>query len=244
MTASALYDGFVAHSRLGRVEHRLSYPIWMALIDLDELPEAFSHHPLWSARRPALVRFNADDLLQGGPSLPDQARELTRERLGLAPEGAVRVLSMPRFAGVRFNPVTFTYLHGPGGDLEALIAEVTNTPWGDRHRYVAAADGGAARARFEKRMHVSPFMPMDQTYELLATEPGDRLEVRISSTQAGRRVFEASLALRRREISRAEMTRLLLRYPPQPVAALVRIYAHALRLRRAGASVHPRPAPT
>lgn len=245
MSASAIYEGFVSHRRLEPREHRLRHRLWMVLVDLDELPEAFSAHPLWSARRPAPVRFRADDLLRGGASLAERARTLCESRVGRRPAGPVRVLTMPRVAGVGFNPVSLIYLHGSDGRLDALITEVTNTPWGERHRYVVEADDdGVVRARLLKELHVSPFMPMDQTYRLVATEPADGAEVRITSFEEGRRVFDASLSLRRRELNRREMSRVLLHYPPPPAAALAGIYAHALRLRAAGLRLNPRPAVT
>jgi uncharacterized protein len=72
--------------------------------------------------------------------------------------------------------------------------------------------------------------------------PGRDLRVRVRTSEGGRRVFEAALALRRRELSAATTRRVLLRYPPQSLATLARIYAHAVRLRVIGAPVHPRPA--
>jgi DUF1365 family protein len=244
VTASAIYEGWVSHRRLEPRPLALRHRIWMALLDLAELPQALDHHPLWSARRPAPVRFRQGDFLDAGDRpLAEVARDLAAERLGSAPDGPIRVLAMPRFAGLGFNPASLVYLHGADGGLEALIVEVTNTPWGDRHRYVADGAGGRAgiRARLPKRLHVSPFMPMDQGYLLEASAPSEGLRVRVASEERGRLVFEARLALRRRELSAATMRRVMLRYPPPALATLARIYAHAARLWLARVPVHPRP---
>jgi DUF1365 family protein len=216
----------------------------MALLDLEELPEALDAHPLWSARRPAPIRFRSADLLGSGErQLGEVARELVRERSGEAPAGPVRVLASPRFLGFGFNPVRFVYLHGAGGGLEALVAEVTNTPWGERHSYVARRDPGtdSVRATFAKQLHVSPHMPMGQSYEIEASEPGETLRVTISSHEGECRAFEAVLALRRRELTRAAMTRVLVRYPPSTVATVARIYRQGLKLRLRGAPRYRRP---
>jgi hypothetical protein len=245
VSASAIYEGVLAHRRYEPRPHSLRYPIWMALLDLDELPGALDRRLLWSARRLAPIRFRERDFLDAGDRpLAAAARALAAERLGLAPAGPVRVLAMPRVAGVGFNPASFLYLHGSDRELEALIVEVTNTPWGDRHRYVVARDGKGPGIRAElcKRLHGSPFMPMNQSYMLEASVPGRDLRVRVRSSEGGRRVFEAALTLRRRELSAAATRRVLLRHPPQSLATLARIYAHAMRLRIAGAPVHPRPA--
>ena len=124
-----------------------------------------------------------------------------------------------------------------------MIAEVTNTPWGERHAYVAPRerDRGPIRARLAKRLHVSPFNPMDQVYEMRVGEPGDSLAITIRNEQRGRTVFDASLALRRRELTRASMTRVLATYPPGTIAALARIYWQGLRLRLKGAPHHLNP---
>ena len=177
MSASAIYEGWVTHRRVAPVENEFRYRVWMPLLDLDELPQALDRHPLWSARHPAPVRFRSRDFLAHGRTeapLAERARELVHEQLGDAPAGAVRVLASPRFLGIGFNPVSFVYLHAEDGTLAALVAEVTNTPWGESHRYVAGRADGAAtvRGRFRKRLHVSPFMAMDQSYELDASTPG------------------------------------------------------------------------
>ena len=242
MSASALYEGWVVHRRLAP-PRRFRYPVWMALLDTDELPEAFDRHPLWSARRPAPVRWRERDFLPGDGTLADRARIVAAEHLGVAPPGPVRLLASPRVLGVGFNPVSFTYLHRVDGSPAAVIAEVTNTPWGERHRYVASWKSGtpAARATFAKRIHVSPFMPMEQTYELEAGAPAERLAIAIASRQDGRQVFEARLELRRRELSRRQMTRMLARYPLSGAATLARIYGHALRMWLGGVQHHPHP---
>jgi uncharacterized protein len=246
VSASAIYQGRLRHRRLQPVEHSFEYRVWMLLADLDELPQLFDRHPLWSARRAAPVRFRRSDYL-GDPALPlaDEARNLVERRTGRRPAGPVRLLTMARTLGVGYNPVSFYYLYEEGGrTVQAMIAEVTNTPWGERHHYVIEGQrpGAALRGRMAKRMHVSPFMPMDQTYEWTSGEPGERLGVRIANRERGELVFEASLALRRRELTPATMATVPLSHPPQVIAAIARIYGNALRLRLKGAPfyAHPR----
>jgi DUF1365 family protein len=238
VTASALYEGWVAHRRLGPVEHGFRYRISMPLLDLDELPDVLDRHPLWSARRPALVRWRRRDFL-GDPelSLADAARDLVRERTGSAPTGPVRLLAGLRFAGHAFNPISLLYLHGSEGGVQAVIAEVTNTPWGERCAYVLEGERGTVA----KRMHVSPFMGMEQSYRVVASEPGSRLALRITNLEDGRAMHEAVLSLRRVELSRRSMTRAMLAYPAAGLTTLARIYSHAVRLRLKGLRPLPHP---
>lgn len=244
--ASAIYEGTVYHRRSEPLEHAFSYRIFMPLFDLDELPELLDGIPLWSARRAAPAHFRRQDFL--GPDhlpLAEAARNLVSERLGSAPDGPVRLLANPRYWGVGINPVAFYYLHGsgPGEPVEAIIAEVTNTPWGQRRSYVleAAPGGDGLSGEFGKRLHVSPFMPLEQTYRWSANEPGERLSFKLANEQEGRTVFQAGVDLRRRDISRGSMARLLVRYPPATAATLARIYWNAVKLKLKGAPYFSNP---
>ena len=246
MTASAIYEGRVAHRRLGAVPHSFGYRVFMPLLDLDELPRLLDRIPFWSARRAAPARFRDQDYLPGGNGLlSDRARELVLTRLGRRPSGPVRLLANPRYLGVGFNPVSFLFLDDSDGGLDSVIAEVSNTPWRERTAYVLDARGAGPQGRivrrFEKRMHVSPFQPMDQTYEISLSRPGERFGVEIRNLEGGREVFVASMAMRRSELSPRRMLRLLLTHPPMTVVTLVRIYANALRLKLKGARYHPHP---
>jgi DUF1365 family protein len=235
---SAVYEGWVAHRRRSPVEHSFRYRVFMPLFDLEELPELLDPIPLWSARRRAPARFRRDDHL-GDPSVPlaEAARDLAAERLGVRPGGPVKLLANPRYWGFGMNPVAFYWLYGsgPGAGVEAMIAEVTNTPWRERRTYVLGVGEDGLRGSFAKRMHVSPFMPMEQRYEWSATEPGDRLAVTIANVERGETVFEAAIGLERREITVARMRSLLIRYPPMTIATAARIYLNAVKLKAKGA---------
>lgn len=240
---SAIYEGWVSHRRSTPIEHAFRYRIFLPLFDLDELPELLDDVPLWSARRRALARFRRSDYL-GDPAVPlaDAARDLVAERTGHRPGGAVRLLANPRYLGVGFNPVSFYFLSGDDG-VEAMIAEVTNTPWGERRSYVLEAGDEGLTGSFEKQLHVSPFMPMEQRYEWSASDSGDRLGISIRNHDAdGNRVFEASLALRRREITPRALREMLFRYPPMTISTIARIYMNAVRLKVKGAPYFSPPA--
>jgi DUF1365 family protein len=148
--------------------------------------------------------------------------------------GGRRTLEMPPSLGVAFNPVRF-HFEMDGGEVAALAAEVTNTPWGERRTY--EFEGRAGRA--EKGLHVSPFLGMDHEYVCHATAPGDRLTVHIENRRDGERVFDATLSLERRPAG--DMRRLRLRHPAQPLRVLALIYGHAALLALRGARYHPHP---
>jgi hypothetical protein len=220
------------------VGHGFRYRVFMPLVDVDALPHLLDPIPLWSARRRAPARYRRSDYLRGHGSdrpLAEAARALVAERTGARPDGPVLMLANPRYWGIGFNPISLFFVYG-ADRVAALIAEVTNTPWGERHCYVLPAGPGGLRGELTKRLHVSPFMPMEQTYEWRATEPGERLTIAIANRDVrGRTVFTAGLALERREITRSAMREVLFRYPPMTASTLARIYLNAARLKLKGA---------
>jgi DUF1365 family protein len=177
-------------------------------------------------------------------------RELVAERTGTRPHGPIRLLTHLRYFGHCFNPVSFYYCYDAAGErVSAAVAHVTNTPWGERHAYVMpvlhSKDHGSVSllgAQLEKALHVSPLMGMDLVYDWRLTEPGQRLAVHIESRRpSGESVFDATLALERRELTRHELNRALARYPLLTLRILARIYGHAARLRMRGAPYFPHP---
>lgn len=235
-TASCLYEGSIVHARL-TPPRRFRHPLALAYLDLDELPRLLGGRLLKAS--PGLVRFRRRDYLGDPDTKLDHAvRELVARHTGSRPLGPVRVLTQLRSFGHCFNPVSFYYCLEEGGQrIEALVAEVTNTPWGERHAYVVPAGTG----RFGKELHVSPFLGMDNIYECNSTVPGRHLSVRIESTRRGIPVFKAALALRRRELGPGAMRWMTARYPFATVRVLGLIYLHAAGLRLAGVDSFPHP---
>ncbi len=244
---SCLYVGRVRHRRFRPVRHDFRFPLFLVYLDLAELDRVFRGRWLWSARRAALARFRREDHL-GDPRLPleEAVRALVAERTGRRPTGPIRLLTQLRTAGFVFNPVSFFYCYDAGGRLDAIVADVANTPWNEHHRYVLAADPASpSRQRFRtpKQFHVSPFLPMDLDYAWTFHEPRKTLAVRIENrARDGRPLFDATLALRRREITGASLASALARFPLLTLQVLAGIYWQAFRLHRKGAPYFPHPA--
>jgi DUF1365 family protein len=263
MSASAVYEGWIRHRRFEPIEHDFRYRLFLMYLDLDELPRVLDRYPLFSARRPAPARFRRADFM-GDPERPlaECALDAVEAQTGARPAGPVRMLANLRTLGHVFNPVCFYYCFDAAGEqVEAVVADVNNIPWGERHPYVLARDGrqGTVLAQeLDKALHVSPLMAMDQTYAFRASEPGDRLSVQIESRPVkrvlpppgGQRVspasaegkqFDATLSLRRRELSGPLLTRMLVRYPAMSLQVVAKIYAQTLRLKLKGAPYFPHP---
>jgi uncharacterized protein len=250
---SCLYFGRVRHRRHGGatdpVSNAFEYRMFMVYLDLAELDTVFRGRWLWSTRRPALAWLRRGDHL-GDPaeSLDESVRALVEARTGRRPSGPIRLLAHLRYFGHCFNPVSFYYCFDETGErLETIVAEVNNTPWGERHCYVlpraeARLRGPNQEFELDKEFHVSPFLPMETRYHWRFSEPGEHLVVHLGNEQQGRRAFDATLNLQRREISGPALAAALLRFPLMTVRVVALIYWQALKLKLKGAIFYTHPA--
>jgi DUF1365 family protein len=245
---SGIYSGLLRHRRMRPVPHHFSYRLFMMYLDLDELPEVFRGRWFWSVRRPALARFRREDHFgDPGQPLDESVRELVERETGSAPEGPIRMLTHLRYFGHVFNPVSFYYCFDRNDQfVETIVAEVNNTPWGERHCYVLPQSmnrGSGSHARYhpDKVFHVSPFMEMDVDYDWRFNQPGERLTVHMENARQGEKVFDATLNLARREISAGSLARVLVLFPMVTVKVVAGIYWQALRLWLKSVPVHDHP---
>lgn len=243
MSASCLYEGTIRHRRFAVHAREFRYGLTLAYLDLDELPGLLGGRLV--DPRPGLVRFRRRDYL-GAPDIPlaDAVRDRARELTGVRPEGPIRVLTQMRTLGHCFNPVSFYVCFDATGERpQAVLAEVTNTPWGERRAYaLTAQDGsGLTRGTFAKALHVSPFLGMDQRYEARMTAPGPTLSAHIENHRGDALQFDATLSLRRRELSRRTLAATLARDPLPTLRVLALIYAHAARVALHRVPIHPHP---
>lgn len=221
----------------------------MMYLDLSELDRVFNGRWFWSTSRFALARFKRENYF-GDPSEPldKSVRDLVKVRTGTRPEGPIRLLTHLSYFGYSFNPISLYYCFDRyDARIETVVAEVRNTPWGERHCYVLAdrmnlGDLQTRRFRTEKKLHVSPFMNMNVTYEWLVTEPKDDLVVRINNSVNEERLFNATLILRRQEISGRALAGILVGFPFMTLKVIWGIYWQALMLWLKGCPVQTHPA--
>ena len=234
---SCIYEGRVRHTRKKPVTHQFNYRLFMMYLDLDELPTIFNGRWFWSASRPALARFRRDDHLgPGDKPLADVIRDLVERNTGKRPDGPVRLLTNLSYFGYCFNPVSFYYCFAADGEtVEYIVSEVNNTPWGERDTYVLDCQNEGSQAaswrfRPKKKMHVSPFMPMDVEYDWALSRPNDQLSIHMANAENGSRIFDAAINLNRRAIGAWSLAGVLLRFPLMTTKIIFAIHWEALRL--------------
>lgn len=218
--------GAVVHVR-GVPPHRFRVPLWMLCVDVER------------------TRTGMRWLLAGdGHLLPPHVVRDHLRRVGAKANGRLLALTAPRSLSGNFNPVNFYFCIGESGALTGLLLHVTNTPWGERHRYAldatqAATAPGKYRFEFDKAFHVSPFLPVAGHYTLQLTVRERALHIAIDL--AGAEAVSARLVLRTRPLTAARALTAWLRRPVQSATTLTRIYWQAARLRLLGAEFHAHP---
>ncbi|KNC52031.1 plasmid partition ParA protein [Thecamonas trahens ATCC 50062] len=180
-----LLDGFTTHSRSLTAKHKFTYPVWMVLAEMtedDDDDDGDGELSPWMRRLARDgsrlggwfgVRTGVDDEVWGAGTVGQPvARRVRAVVAAHAPEAApvarVFMLSSAQAAGMLFNPITVFYCYDGDDKLAWLVAEVTNTPWGERVVYVLPSDG---EKRVRKAMHVSPFNTMGYDYEFQFNDP-------------------------------------------------------------------------
>ena len=243
---SCLYVGTIRHRRYFPVPHGFNYAIYMSYLDLDELDQVYHGRWFWSSNRRNLVEYRRADFL-GPANVPlktavwDRVEAATGER----PNGPVRLLAHLRYFGLSFNPVCFYYCFEADGEtLHSIVAEITNTPWRERFAYVlpvrtARQRGSVWRWEFDKKFHVSPFLPMGLGYDWRFQKPDAELRVHMDvlapttddSAIKTLRQFDTTLVLGRKELTAVNLASALLRFPFITLGVLIKIYWQALLIR-------------
>jgi DUF1365 family protein len=245
---SCLYEGYLQHRRLSPAEHVFRYTLYLVSLGLDELPAVLGGgYGLHRATFSQASFLRRDHLGDAGVPLAEAVRNLVETRTGWRSAGPVRLLTLLRNWGHYFCPLSLYYcFDGTGQTVDAVVAEVTNTPWHERHWYVLwqgnrIGEPPQLRFRHPKGFHVSPFMDVDMSYDWHLRTPGAELSVAIVNSRGDERMFDVSLAMKRRGLSRWSMLRALIRHPWMTGRVTHAIYWQAFRLWRKKCPFYPHP---
>lgn len=256
LPALLLADAHIRHRRYAPRKHSFSYNMGYLLVDVDRLDSVCQRSPLWRYNGFNCVSLYDHDLLQtevtepAGASVPPVRAALAtalRQQLGhtLTARQPVYVLTLPRYFGFAFNPVSFYWVYAEDGrTLQFIAAHITNTPWHERHLYCLACSAGTTyntphsapthRFMFAKRFHVSPFMPMaldyDWRFRFAADARDGQSVIHMQLREGGRQMFDATMSFRPTPMSAWQQHLYPLRYPLQSLKVVLAIYWQALRL--------------
>lgn len=230
---SAIYKGSLRHRRFVPRAHEFSYPVFMMYLDLDELPEVLNQSSLWSEKRWRPARFVRGDFLgDSAQSLSDAVRSRIEQETGHRREGPIRMLGNLRYFGLNINPICCYYCFDDHEKLQTIVAEVTNTPWNERHSYVLDCDPEQRiqRIDFDKSLHVSPFNPMEMVYHWRCNQPDQGLSLHLETEVNGEIHMDATLALKRHALTGASLNGVIRQYPWMTAKVAYAIYWQALKL--------------
>ena len=245
---SYIYKGTIRHRRFTPFDHFFTYPLFMTYIDLNSIEYSLRKSWLWNINKPALISFMRRDYHgESKMSLDKSVRKTVFEKIGYKVKGPIRLLTNLRYLGYCFNPVSFYYCFDEEDlNVDVIMAEVTNTPWDERHSYIISErdkDGkfGNLVADLEKKLHVSPFWGMDHKYEWFFTQPNENLLVNMKNFKDGNKVFDATLKMKRLPFTLMGLLKQVLRFPLITMVVVFRIHWQAFKLwvRKAPFFIHP-----
>lgn len=244
---SCLYEGVVYHERLQPLSHRFHYRLYMSYLDLAEVPELM-RAGLLSDRLFSWNGFLRRDHF-GHPqeTLINSVRELVLQKTGFLPDGPIRLLTQLRFLGYYFSPLNLFFCYARDGSrLQAIVAEVQNTPWLQRHCYVLWQGNQLGTGReteycIPKTFHVSPFFGMDLDHHWRVSAPGNELHIGIENTVEQNPLFRAWMTLHRVPLSHRTQRAMQWRYPHMTARITAAIYLQAFHLWRKKCPFYPHP---
>ena len=240
--ASAIYYGKVRHRRFSPKSHAFSYDVFMMYLDTSELDKIFSLSPFWSRKPWTLAQFKRSDFHidkasqtanDALPSVDESIRKTVEQETGIRPKGPIRMLVNLRYWGYSINPISTYYCFDESEQhLVAIVAEVTNTPWHERHAYVLTGDDFSHRqdCSFAKKLHVSPFNPLAMRYQWRSTTPGQTLAIHLENWQSDDLIMDATMTLQRKPIDATSLHKILIHFPLMTVKIVIAIYWQALKL--------------
>ena len=246
MVKSALYTGVMMHHRTKPKDHVFRYNVCFYVLDLDELQDLDERLSLFGYNKRNLFSLrDSDHVGDSGRSIKDNLVAWLAERAVDLSGGRILMLTNLRTFGYVFNPVSFFYCYRADGSFACSVAEVANT-FGERRPYLLGdhnlVSNGTSRTWTQaKELHVSPFFGMEQRYEFVLTEPGERISARVDLFEGDERVFLATQTGTRHELTDATLAKSLLRYPLMSQQVIGLIHLQALKLWRKHVPFHRKP---
>ena len=242
---TALYTGYVRHTRVSQRKVSLRHKCFWISMDVDHIDAIVSKLSILSRGRFNILGFYDRDYGDGSGS---PLREQIEQHLALAGiEGKparIVLFSMPRVLGYGFNPISLYFCMDETGAPMAIVYEVHNT-FGQRHSYVVRVDQDSETIEQTagKAFYVSPFMDMDLSYKFRIVLTAAKFNLAISAYKQENPVIFTSLHARRSDLDNWNLMKVWVTHPLLTIKVIAAIHFHALRLWLKGIKLRLRPAP-
>ena len=233
---SAFYIGKIFHKRCAPKVHQFTYPLYMMLVDLDEVEQLHHQHWWFSNKRWAPLELKESDYFKGidQTNAPAQQTKLKQKSLLIAQNlGAdisnitrVAMLAQLRCFGIYFSPVNFFFLY-QDETAKYLLAEVSNTPWNKKHCYLIDLQQPQPS---QKCFHVSPFMDLNMDYHWQIQAPDEHTSIGIENWRSQELLFSALFSAKKYSITTHSIFKVLLQWPLVSLSILKGIYWQASKL--------------
>ncbi|MGM0767584.1 MAG: DUF1365 domain-containing protein [Pseudomonadota bacterium] len=249
-------EGTIRHRRKAPVGHEFSYRTGMLALELGEWDRVTDISRWFSSERFNWLSLHRKDYFKpASPDLLTAVCDQAEQATGWRPDGPVELITHPRYLGYVFNPVSFYFCYragdrpASGAVPKVILAQITNTPWHERHVYCLETTGEeqtsagwhTERFGFHKRFHVSPFNGMRQDYQWTFSFRGPELRIHMNVLENDRKQFDATLVVQRRPLNRKQLHRTLRQFPLEAIKIAAGIYWHALKLKLKGAPFYTHP---
>lgn len=229
----AICTGHVYHARRDQANHAFHYSLYMLLVDLRDPTLSDCRNPYINTKWYSPIRFKENDYLPGeNESLEKRVHTKLHELGAEQPVSKILLLTQARCLGLYFSPVNFYFCYPKNDDnCRYLLAEVSNTPWNERHYYLVDLQGSQVN---KKSFHVSPFMQMKMDYHWRIQPPTNnnqniRIHIENHAEDKGN-IFEATLLLKQQAMTRQLARRTVWQHPVMTLKIVSSIYYQALRL--------------
>lgn len=236
-TDHALYQGQLGHQRFRPKPHGFGYPLHYFWLNANTLPK-LDDTKFMAYERFSAFSYRRSDYLKGDANLQTAVQAKLVELGAKEPVSYVFVLTPMANWGYYFSPITLYYGYDDLKQLRYVLAEVSNTPWNERHYYLHTIKPDSATYQHDKAFHVSPFNPLDMQYHWQLPPPGEQLHCQITNYRQQQPVFSAWMKLTKHPLTAANLKQILIRAPWPNVLVMIRIYWHALKLWAKGNPVY------